>query len=197
MAEEDTIRILNLLRTALRLLGITNRAVEKELGMSSGYLSRLFSGAIDLRVDHVVEITRIIGLRPAEFFHLAYPRSPEPSSATALRLRELLQGFQGAEREPAAPASPAPSAAAAPAAAPNLAGVPAEEMEKMMLRTLRKLIGDAGTSGEQPNGPRSQAPGAREPRQDQASSPRERQETDGGEAEKTPRLAPRAGSDRT
>jgi transcriptional regulator with XRE-family HTH domain len=195
MAEDDTIRILNLLRTALRLLGITNRAVEKELGMSSGYLSRLFSGAIDLRVDHVVEITRIIGLRPAEFFHLAYPRSPEPSSATALRLRELLQGFQAAEREPAAPAPSAAPTSAAPA--PALGAVPAEEIERMMLRTLRKLIGDAGTGGELPNGPRSQMPRAREPRQGQASSPRERQERDGGETEETPQLAPRTGSDRT
>lgn len=195
MAEDDTIRILNLLRTALRLLGITNRAVEKELGMSSGYLSRLFSGAIDLRVDHVVEITRIIGLRPAEFFHLAYPRSPEPSSATALRLRELLQGFQGAEREPAAAAPSAAPTSAAPA--PALGAVPAEEIERMMLRTLRKLIGESGTGGDLPNGPRSETQGPRGQRQGQASSPRERQERASGEVDETPQLAPRTGSDRT
>ena len=38
--------ILDTLKTAIRVLGFTVRDIEKELGYSGGYLSRVFSGVI-------------------------------------------------------------------------------------------------------------------------------------------------------
>jgi transcriptional regulator with XRE-family HTH domain len=119
-------RLLTVFRTAMRILGITNRDVEKKLGVSPSYLSRLFSGTIELKVEHIMELVAAIGLEPAEFFHLAYPRLPEPGSDSAQRLRQTLRDLQ--------PASPEPRA-----------GVPTQdEIDQMLMKSLRKLLVEEG-----------------------------------------------------
>jgi transcriptional regulator with XRE-family HTH domain len=128
---EEIKRLLNVLRTAMKILDITNREVEKKLGLSYGYLSRLFAGAIELKMEHILDICQAIGLRPAEFFHLAYPRVPIPGTPAATKLRDVLQGFQpqsvdGEETEAATH------------------GLSHEEIERMMLSSLRKLLADLG-----------------------------------------------------
>jgi|SRR6185436_11334061 len=130
---EEIKRLLNVLRTAMKILDITNREVEKRLGLSYGYLSRLFAGAIELKMEHVLDICQAIGLRPAEFFHLAYPRVQAPGTPAAARLRDVLQGFQpqGADGE-----EPVPETASAI--------LSHEEIERMMLASLRKLLVDLG-----------------------------------------------------
>lgn len=130
---EEIKRLLNVLRTAMKILDITNREVEKRLGLSYGYLSRLFAGAIELKMEHVLDICQAIGLRPAEFFHLAYPRVQVPGTPAAARLRDVLQGFQpqGADGE-----EPVPETASAI--------LSHEEIERMMLASLRKLLVDLG-----------------------------------------------------
>ena len=99
--------ILDTLRTSMRLLEVTNRKVEEGMGWSHGYLSRIFSGTIELRVEHVIEIAALLGLKPAEFFDLTYPRKPEPPSPNAARPRGLLRRYQSEpspETQPAAEA---------------------------------------------------------------------------------------------
>ncbi len=114
------------------MLGKTNREIEQKLGVSYGYLSRLFAGTLDLKVDHVLDITAAMGLHPAEFFHLLYPQAPARSSETATRLRAALQGFQ--------PVGPEPGQE------PPRQQPTQEEIEKMMLTSLRKLFSELGQS---------------------------------------------------
>jgi transcriptional regulator with XRE-family HTH domain len=77
-------RLINLLRTTARILGITNRDIERKLGLSPSHLSRLYSGDIELKAEHLVRIPAAMGLEPAELFHLAYPRRLKPSQAAEL-----------------------------------------------------------------------------------------------------------------
>jgi transcriptional regulator with XRE-family HTH domain len=119
-------RLLTVFRTAMRILGITNRDVEKKLGVSPSYLSRLFSGTIELKVEHVMELVAAIGLEPAEFFHLAYPRLPEPGSDSAQRLRQTLRDLQPASPE-ARPGAPTQ-----------------DEIDQMLMKSLRKLLAEEG-----------------------------------------------------
>lgn len=128
---EEIKRLLSVLRTAMKILDITNREVEKKLGLSYGYLSRLFAGTIELKIEHILDICQAIGLRPAEFFHLAYPRVQVPGTPAAARLRDVLQGFQPAQPEPE-PEAPVPP------------GLTHEEIERMMLVSLRKLLAEMG-----------------------------------------------------
>ena len=122
--------MLTVLKTAMRVLGYSNRDVERKLGLSSSYLSRLFSGIIELRFEHVVDISRAMGLELEEVLYFAYPYPKQPPSAAATRLREMMGSFQGVGAPPATPEAPAPRPPTQ------------EEMEKLMAKTLRKLFGE-------------------------------------------------------
>ena len=78
----------------MKVLGFTNRDVERKLGLSGSYLSRLFSGMIDLKVDHVVAISQVIGLEPDEMFQIAFPKKKKAASPAALRLKESIEEYQ-------------------------------------------------------------------------------------------------------
>jgi transcriptional regulator with XRE-family HTH domain len=92
--DPETQRLINLLRSTLRVLGISHREIARRLKMSPSYMSKLFSGVSEMRLEHVIRICRAAELEPAEFFSLAYPRQPAGSSIVARKLRELLQAIQ-------------------------------------------------------------------------------------------------------
>lgn len=104
--DPETQRLINLLRTTLRVLGISHREIARRVKMSPSYISKLFSGVSEMRLEHVIRICRAAELEPAEFFSLAYPRQPAGSSIVARKLRELLQAA-GSSRLP--PPGPAPA----------------------------------------------------------------------------------------
>lgn len=128
MIHEETRRLLELLRVAMRILGFSNRDVEKSLGLSYGYLSRLFSGSIELKVEHIFQILGVLGLTPAEFFHLAYPRKPSTPSEASSRMRSILDGFGPVTPEERPPATK---------------NISPEELEKLVSETLKKLLREA------------------------------------------------------
>src|SRR3954470_694205 len=102
----ETQHLLNVLRSAIRVLGYTFNDVAEKLGVGSGYLSRLFAGKIELKFDHVVNISRAIGFEPEEILHLAYPRVKEPQTVAAQQYQALLTG--GDSPRPVPRASEAP-----------------------------------------------------------------------------------------
>ncbi|HEY9420301.1 MAG TPA: helix-turn-helix transcriptional regulator [Thermoanaerobaculia bacterium] len=120
--EPEVQRLINILRTAMRVLGVTNREIERKLGQSPSYLSRVFSGGIELKAEHLILIPKAMGMEPAEFFQLAYPKRVEPSSRAAVQLRESLQDLQ------------IPIEVKQPE-------ISDEQLEKLMVSTLRKLMG--------------------------------------------------------
>lgn len=124
-------RLINILRTAMRILGVTNREVERRIGMSPSYLTRVFSGGIELKAEHLIEIPKALGLEPAEFFHLAYPKRIVPSSKASAQLRDALRDLQPPPEE----------------RRDEL--LSDEKMEKLLLSTLRKLMGREGESGKE------------------------------------------------
>jgi transcriptional regulator with XRE-family HTH domain len=124
-------RLIRVLTTAMRILDLSNREIEKRLHLSPSYLSRLFNGLIELRVEHVLAISRAIGLKPAEFFYLAYPKRPDPPSEAALQLRRVLQELQ--------PPPPAP-------APPPLRD---DEIERRIQETVQRLLEERGRPAQE------------------------------------------------
>jgi len=143
--------MLNVLRSAIRLLGYTFTDVAAKLGVGSGYLSRLFAGKIELKFDHVVSIARAIGFEPEEIFHLAYPAPRKAPSKAAARYQELASGSEPSRSYPyrPGPAADAVDAAELEAAVSRalqkiLAPPPRsaeEDVEQIVERTLRKFFG--------------------------------------------------------
>jgi transcriptional regulator with XRE-family HTH domain len=115
----------------MKVLGFTNRDVERKLGLSGSYLSRLFSGLIELRVEHIVDIAKIIGVEPAELFQIAFPRKGKPSNVAAARLREVILGSQANAGENAEGSE-------------DTSTELERALEKMMARSLQKVLGRMG-----------------------------------------------------
>jgi transcriptional regulator with XRE-family HTH domain len=126
----QTQHMITVLKATLRALGFTNREVESRLGVSRGYLTRLFSGVMDLRFDHITEIAEVIGVDPEEILRLAYPPAPQPTDPTTLRLRQALGGSQP---EPAE-------------AGPSEGSALERELERIVAKTFRKMFA-AGLEG--------------------------------------------------
>ena len=71
MNEDEVVRLTNLLSAAVKFSNVTQREVERKLGLSSGSLSRLFSGGIELKIKHVLDVCEVIGFPPSRFFRAA------------------------------------------------------------------------------------------------------------------------------
>jgi len=138
-SEAEVVRLTNLLASAIKFSGWKQRDIEKSLGLSSGSMSRLLSGGIELKIKHVLEICEVIGFPPSRFFHASYPTAEEGGSDAA-RLQRLLE-----QLHPVPEATPEPSAPAQPAspAAPNQA-----EIERIVFGALAKFFSNMG--GTQP-----------------------------------------------
>ncbi len=124
--DPETQRLINLLRSMLRVLGISHREIARRMKMSPSYISKLFSGVSEMRLEHVIRICRAADLEPAEFFSLAYPRQPAGNSIAARKLRELLQLVQ---------LQPPPAARPAPAVEDE------KQVEEMLRAMLERLLG--------------------------------------------------------
>jgi len=131
--EAEVARLTNLLASAIKFSGWKQRDIEKTLGWSSGSMSRLLSGGIELKIKHVQEICGVIGFPPARFFHAAYPTADVGSTESA-RLQRLLEQLHPAEPEP----EPAP-----PSAPPASAVDPAD-VERMVFGAMAKFFTNMG-----------------------------------------------------
>jgi transcriptional regulator with XRE-family HTH domain len=122
-------RILDLLRILIRISGLSNREVERRLKLSPSYLSRLFGGYLEVKLEHVLGISRALGLKPAEFFEFAYPEGPLDPSEAYQRIRGVLHTLQPNRPEPPPPPKSEPA-------------ITAEEVERRIQEALRQVFRD-------------------------------------------------------
>lgn len=135
MSHEEIVRIAAALRTAIRLSGISHRQVERELGLSTGYLTRILAGQVELRVRHVLDVCRVIGLSPDRFFGALFPLQDGPESMS--RLERGLAQLHPAPGRPAPPMSPL-----APNVELTAAGEGRSRPVSELLRRLRQALDD-------------------------------------------------------
>lgn len=62
------------LAAVIRASGLTRQGVEKELGWSSGYLSKLLGGQVELRPRHILAVLAVAKMEPADFFSIVFPK---------------------------------------------------------------------------------------------------------------------------
>jgi DNA-binding phage protein len=123
--QEEMARLMELLRTTVRLLGYTNRDVERRAGLNHATAVRNFRGEGEPKLEFVLAVVKAIGLEYWEFFELAYPERREPSDS-GQKLRRLLSQFVPPSARPAEKSPRAPQEL--------------EEMLEGMRRDIRSLI---------------------------------------------------------
>ena len=109
MRDKEVERIARMLKAAVQFCEVSHRQVERSMGLSTGYLSRIFSGKVELRVQHVLGVCHAIGLPVEAFFEAAYPRRDSGLGTARLvaALQELMpQPDEEIPRKPKAPATP-------------------------------------------------------------------------------------------
>ncbi len=96
MVDQEIRRLARLLEALVRVQKVSVRALERRLGFGGGTLNRIFSGRIDLKVRHILLVLEDLGVKPAQFFELAYEAGTE--DAAAEQLLDKLQRRGLAER---------------------------------------------------------------------------------------------------
>ena len=100
MTDKDEVeRLLNVLRTLLRMLGISNREVERRSGLSAVTVTRVFNGQVEAKIEHLLAMARAAGLGYGELFHFAYPepfdlKAASPAAQTIVSMLEGLHPSQ-------------------------------------------------------------------------------------------------------
>jgi hypothetical protein len=108
--EKDEVRrVLDVLQTLMRMLAVSNREVERRLGLQHGTVSRFLNGQIEAKLEVVLGVTRAIGLEYEELFAVAYPGrpGPKPESDAARKIRAMLEDLRLPDVKAKAPVDPA------------------------------------------------------------------------------------------
>ncbi|HEY9421351.1 MAG TPA: helix-turn-helix domain-containing protein [Thermoanaerobaculia bacterium] len=73
----EVLRIAGLLEALIAFKKMPIRQLERELGVSNGTLARIFSGKIELKYRHILDILELLQVTPLSFFELAYQGSDD------------------------------------------------------------------------------------------------------------------------
>jgi transcriptional regulator with XRE-family HTH domain len=73
--DADIDRILTLLKRAIRSSGLSQKEVDRRIGVQPGYLSQVMIGRLDLKLKHLLRVLEAIEIDPTAFFKLAFPAS--------------------------------------------------------------------------------------------------------------------------
>ncbi|HSN86371.1 MAG TPA: helix-turn-helix transcriptional regulator [Thermoanaerobaculia bacterium] len=139
---EEVARILEVIKTLLSILNISNREVERRLGLHPSSLTRFFNGQVEAKLEVVLGIARVVGLEYEEFFSFAYPGHPDPESEspTARSIRSKMAILQGIRPRLQSTQTPPPGSPKEPQAASPLTD---EDVERIA-RAVEERVAPAG-----------------------------------------------------
>jgi transcriptional regulator with XRE-family HTH domain len=107
--EKDEVRrVLDVLQMLMRILGVSNREVERRLVLQHGTVSRVLNGQIEAKLEVLLGIARAIGLEYEELFAIFYPNrpGPNPESEAARKIRSMLEDLRSLPAKPKAEMDP-------------------------------------------------------------------------------------------
>jgi len=80
MADPDSEHLLTLLSRAINAVPGTRRDLEDSIGVGHGTLARLLDGQLELRVRHLLALSRVLDVPPGDFFTLGCPKATARAS---------------------------------------------------------------------------------------------------------------------
>lgn len=94
MTIEDEVRhAARLLECLIQAAGVSEADLERRLDASPGYVGRVLSGEIELKLRHILSVLRVLEIEPALFFESLYPAQPTGGTIRLEDLQERLQGL--------------------------------------------------------------------------------------------------------
>lgn len=90
--EEETRRLVDLIRVLARTLGFNNSALARKAQVPLATLVRYFKGEGGPKIEFLLAVVRALGLEVREFWELAYPEPAAPSPAR-LKVERMLGQF--------------------------------------------------------------------------------------------------------
>ncbi|HEX3131610.1 MAG TPA: hypothetical protein VH394_30010 [Thermoanaerobaculia bacterium] len=93
MTIEDEIRhAARLLECLIQAAGVSEADLDRRLDASPGYVGRVLSGEIELKLRHILSILRVLEIEPALYFESLYPAQ---FPGGTIRMEDLQQRLQG------------------------------------------------------------------------------------------------------
>ncbi len=86
--EQETLRLGLLLRSLAKTRERSIRSLEQKMGVSDGIFYKVLNGKITMQMRHLLMIVDALGMTPAEFFEVAYPKTTLPASTSQKDLQE-------------------------------------------------------------------------------------------------------------
>ena len=90
--DDEIRRATRLLESLIRTNGVLPGVLERRLDAAPGYIGRVLSGEVELKLRHILAILRALEIEAGLFFEILYPAS-DPSGGT-IRLEDLRQRLQ-------------------------------------------------------------------------------------------------------
>ena len=87
MIHDDLAQLRQLLARAVQASGRPRRDLEREIGVGSGSLARLLSGDLDVTVEHLTNLARLLRVPPGD---LLAAGCPDASAAASHRLTDWI-----------------------------------------------------------------------------------------------------------
>jgi hypothetical protein len=76
--EEETLRLGQVLKALAKSREKSIRSLEQKMEVADGIFYKVLNGKITMQMRHLLMIVEALGMRPAEFFEAAYPRTTRP-----------------------------------------------------------------------------------------------------------------------
>ncbi len=134
--QEEVQRLMDVLRTLVRMLGYTNRDIERRAGLNHATTVKNFKGDGEPKLEFILKVVRAVGLEFWEFFELAYAE-PAAASSAGERLRRMLERLQPRPPRVVGPPEKAPEPKREERQ--EVAALPRQDIEKM-LESLRSEV---------------------------------------------------------
>jgi transcriptional regulator with XRE-family HTH domain len=95
---DDLRRVCAALSDAIRLSGRSKRYCERKLGLSTGYLTRILAGEVQLRFNLLLDLCDLLGIPPGAFIASLF--SISSASADVSRILRALKALHGLANVP-------------------------------------------------------------------------------------------------
>jgi hypothetical protein len=98
--DDEVRRATKLLEALIQVTGVSREEIERRLEAAPGYVERLLTGRLELKLRHILAVLRVLEIEPSLFFQTLYPEAgPAGGAVQIAELRRRVESLGMDERE--------------------------------------------------------------------------------------------------